>query len=362
VDAKGYERTYGVKTVDGGIELQFVASSGNVGSRLYLLDGETYKVFKLKNREFTMDVDASALACGLNGAVYFVEMEAEGGKGVGENTAGAKFGTGYCDAQCPHDVKWPAGEANVDGTIGMCCVEMDIWEANRRATAYTAHPCNTTGPQQCKGTACGDGSKGERYQGLCDKDGCDHNAYRMGDHSFYGDGAEFALDASKPMTVVTQFITRDGTDEGDLVEIRRLYVQDGQVITVPNSTVSGIEGNALSDEFCNAQKEVFDDPNDFAAKGGMKSVGESLDRGLVLTLSLWDDEATAMRWLDSTFPVDDKVTRPGVARGPCSGEHNHPKYLRSKHKSATVKYTNIKYGEIGSTFSEEARRLESVLV
>ena len=31
------------------------------------------------------------------------------------------------------------------------------------------------------------------------------------------------------MTVVTQFITEDGTDNGDLVEIRRLYVQDGQV-------------------------------------------------------------------------------------------------------------------------------------
>ena len=32
------------------------------------------------------------------------------------------------------------------------------------------------------------------------------------------------------MTVVTQFITSDGTDNGDLVEIRRLYVQDGKVI------------------------------------------------------------------------------------------------------------------------------------
>ena len=29
------------------------------------------------------------------------------------NTAGAKFGTGYCDAQCPHDVKFINGEANL---------------------------------------------------------------------------------------------------------------------------------------------------------------------------------------------------------------------------------------------------------
>ena len=33
------------------------------------------------------------------------------------------------------------------------------------------------------------------------------------------------MDSSKKMTVVTQFITDDGTDSGDLVEIRRLYVQ-----------------------------------------------------------------------------------------------------------------------------------------
>ena len=28
------------------------------------------------------------------------------------NEAGAKYGTGYCDAQCPHDIKWIAGKAN----------------------------------------------------------------------------------------------------------------------------------------------------------------------------------------------------------------------------------------------------------
>ena len=36
-------------------------------------------MFKLKNKEFTFDVDVSELPCGLNGALYFVEMEADGG-------------------------------------------------------------------------------------------------------------------------------------------------------------------------------------------------------------------------------------------------------------------------------------------
>ena len=74
------------------------------------------------------------------------------------NGAGAAYGTGYRDAQCPHDIKWINGEANMEdwepsetdinsgaGKYGSCCPEMDIWEANSRATAYTTHPCSTEG-------------------------------------------------------------------------------------------------------------------------------------------------------------------------------------------------------------------------
>ena len=34
-----------------------------------------YILFRLKNKEFTFDVDVSELPCGMNGALYFVEME-----------------------------------------------------------------------------------------------------------------------------------------------------------------------------------------------------------------------------------------------------------------------------------------------
>ena len=36
-------------------------------------------MFKLKNREFTFDEDVDNLPCGLNGALYFVEMDFDGG-------------------------------------------------------------------------------------------------------------------------------------------------------------------------------------------------------------------------------------------------------------------------------------------
>ena len=98
----------------------------NIGARMYLLEDEShYKMFNLLNREITFTIDSSNLPCGLNGALYFVEMDADGGAAkFPTNQAGAKYGTGYCDAQCPHDVKFISGEANIlnwTNAEGMMC-------------------------------------------------------------------------------------------------------------------------------------------------------------------------------------------------------------------------------------------------
>lgn len=70
-----------------------------------------YQMFKLLNQEFTFDVDVSNLPCGLNGALYFSQMAEDGGMSkYSTNKAGAKYGTGYCDAQCPQDIKFINGE------------------------------------------------------------------------------------------------------------------------------------------------------------------------------------------------------------------------------------------------------------
>ena len=67
-----------------GVALKLVTQgpySKNVGSRLYLLDSSSNKYEKLQllNKEFTFDVKVSDLDCGLNGALYLVEMDADGG-------------------------------------------------------------------------------------------------------------------------------------------------------------------------------------------------------------------------------------------------------------------------------------------
>lgn len=116
LDGADYKGTYGITASGNSLQLKFVTKgsySTNIGSRTYMMkDDSTYEMFKLSpDQEFTFDVDLSNLPCGLNGALYFVSMDADGGlKKYSTNKAGAKYGTGYCDAQCPRDLKFINGE------------------------------------------------------------------------------------------------------------------------------------------------------------------------------------------------------------------------------------------------------------
>lgn len=350
VPTSDWETTYGVTSDGATVNLGYVTGN-NFGSRMYMLENSTnYRLFKMLNREFSFEVDVSELPCGLNGALYFSEMSADGGKSEFTNdNAGAQYGTGYCDAQCPQDVKFINGEANTldwntttaKGKYGSCCAEMDIWEANSMATAFTAHPCSLDGPKRCETTDdCGS-------SGYCDKPGCDLNTYRFGDASFFGSGSSFSVDTSQKFTVVTQFVTSDNTDTGDLVDIRRFYVQNGKTIQSPKLDFEGGEYDSITEDFCVANKNWTGDANDFDVRGGLKQMGKALGRGMVLVLSIWDDYAAHMLWLDSTYPVGQDG--PGAARGPCATTSGDPSDCRSKYPSSAVSYGNIMIGTIGST-------------
>ncbi|KAJ5297303.1 hypothetical protein PENANT_c005G02315 [Penicillium antarcticum] len=366
VEGADYSGTYGVTTSGSSLRLNFVtqASQKNIGSRLYLMeDDSSYEMFQLLNQEFTFDVDVSHLPCGLNGALYFVSMDADGGMAKHPaNKAGAKYGTGYCDSQCPRDLKFIDGAANVEGwepssndvnagtgKYGSCCAEMDIWEANSISNAVTPHPCDTPTQVKCEGDACGGTYSAERYAGTCDPDGCDFNPYRMGNQSFYGPSK--IVDTTSPFTVVTQFITNDGTSSGTLSEIKRLYVQNGKVISQSSSTISGVTGNSITDSFCSAQKTAFKDTDVFSKHGGLAGMGAGLAEGMVLVMSLWDDHAANMLWLDSTYPTTASSTTPGAARGSCDISSGEPTDVEENNANSYVIYSNIKVGPIGSTYN-----------
>ncbi|KUI54578.1 Exoglucanase 1 [Cytospora mali] len=342
VDGSDYSGTYGVTTSGSSLNLKFVTqgTSKNIGSRLYLMASDTeYQTFNLLGNEFTFDVDVSNLP-------------------YSGNKAGAKYGTGYCDSQCPRDLKFINGLANVEGwtpstndanagvgDMGSCCSEMDIWEANKMSAAFTPHPCTTIGQTLCEEDACGGTYSTDRYAGECDPDGCDFNSYRQGNTTFYGPGD--TVNTNSVFTVVTQFIETSGS----LSEIRRFYVQNGVVIPNSYSTISGTtEYNSITEAYCDAQKAAFGDETSFQDKGGLTQMGAALAKPMVLVMSLWDDHYADMLWLDSTYPTTS--TSAGAVRGSCATTSGVPSDVEADDPNSSVIYKNIKFGPINSTFTQ----------
>merc|ERR1711937_1036050 len=124
-------------------------------------------------------------------------------------------------------------------------------------------------------------------------------------------------------------------------------VQDGKEISHPAYAAGG-GANHETDAFCAAQKTSFGDRNSFAEKGGMKAMGDALNRGMVLVISLWDDIAVNMNWLDSVMEGDDP-SAPGAKRGPCDPADGRPETLREAHPDAHYIVTDVKWGDIGTT-------------
>lgn len=138
-------------------------------------------------------------------------------------------------------------------------------------------------------------------------------------------------------------------------EIKRFYVQGGKTFATPNFSVPGIPvTNSLTDELCVAQKTVFNDTNSFTKLGGMKAMSQAMAKGMVLALSLWDDNIANMLWLDSSYHPGHDLASPGSLRGTCNVTSGVPKDVRAAYPTAQVVYGNIKFGDIGSTFNAAA--------
>jgi cellulose 1,4-beta-cellobiosidase len=123
-----YGTTYGATTSGDALTLKFVTEhqyGTNIGSRFYLMENDqAYQMFTLAGNEFAFDVDLSTVECGINSALYFVAMEPDGGmSSYPTNAAGAKYGTGYCDAQCARDLKFIGGVVSVpwESSFALSC-------------------------------------------------------------------------------------------------------------------------------------------------------------------------------------------------------------------------------------------------
>nr|BAB64553.1 endoglucanase 1 [Pseudotrichonympha grassii] len=230
-----YEKHVGVTvSADGRTVVQHLVSHDwenrkVVGSRIYIVtpDDTKYEEFQFVGKELSYTVDMSEIECGVNAALYTVEMPA-----TGKTPGGVKYGYGYCDANC------------VDGD---CCPEFDIQEASKHAMVFTTHSCQ----QATSG---------------CDSSGCGYNPYRDdNNHAFWGT----TVNVNQPVTVVTQF---RADASGNLNEVRRLYVQGGKTIESPKS---------LTDSFCHYNAGDWH---------SLSNMGASFKKGHVLVFSLWDSD------------------------------------------------------------------------
>lgn len=333
VSEEQYKNSYGITTQNGAVTLRYVTYGPygrNVGSRVYVLDEskQNYLAFNPVGYEISFVADVSKLPCGLNGAVYLVEMPLDGGKNS-LNSAGAPFGTGYGDAQCPTDIKYIRGWTNLNKT-GACANEHDLFETNSQSYAFTLHPCSKSQVYPCTDAkSCG--QQGFRYQGVCDKDGADYNPFRFGNKTVYGPGSQFQVDTTQPFEVITQFITDNWKPTGKLVEVRRVFKQKGKTVF----------GGSLTQKSVETTKIKFGESNDFARLGGMAAVEASLRRKHVFVMSLWDDNSSAqMRWLDSVYPVGSGKS--SDMRGRCSPNDNRDvEGLRNQYASASVTYSQL---------------------
>lgn len=207
------------------------------------------------------------------------------------------------------------------GELGACCAEFDLWNANSISTAMTAHSCQPSGYSVCHGSECDSTYSPSQHKGTCDPEGCDFNPYRLGVRSFYGKGSNFSIDTSKPFTVVTQFVGEGSNLQG----IKRYYVQDGKMISNPQSIIPGVSGNVMDQAFCDAGNTAFgDETYSFSEHGGMASLGKAMSGGMVLVMKITDDYYTNMLWLDSRFPADAEPGKPGVVRGSCGIDSGDP--------------------------------------
>jgi cellulose 1,4-beta-cellobiosidase len=347
-----WQAPYGVNHTSRGVDLGFVTQgpySINVGTRLFVTEGDEYKQFHLLGKEMSVTVDMSNTYCGLNGAIYFVEMDRHGDKGVGDNNAGPEYGTGYCDAQCPRDLKWIKGKANIkphwvptqkdpmhnigQGGRGVCCAELDMWEANKHSMQLALHPMATEESQTVcyQDAECGSQQDGKRDIGPTDRNGCYLNPYMFGHKKFYGPGEDYAVNTQKPFTIVTEFREKNGELEG----MYQSYYQNGKKIEQPEYGFGS--GNAMTDDFCKKSFEAHSEVPLFQQKGGMKQFSKAVKRGMTMVVSFWDDMATNMNWLDSG------------KRGTCNPDLGDPKNLREKHPDASFGVRNVRWGPIGST-------------
>jgi cellulose 1,4-beta-cellobiosidase len=124
---------------------------------------------------------------------------------------------------------------------------------------------------------------------------------------------------------------------------------NGKRIDSPKFTLQGNEHDSITEQFCQDWVDTTKDGTNFLQKGSFDAVDKSLENGVVLVMSLWDDHFANMLWLDSIYPTDS--TDPTNYRGSCSIDSGLAADVEADVPHSNVIFSNIKWGKIGTTTS-----------
>ena len=193
---------------------------------------DMYEDFKLLGSQLEYTVDMSNVPCSCNAALYFLKMP---GYDASQNPAPSAGGNYYCDAM---------------KVGGYYCPDMDVAEANKYATAITAHKCDTPEGKfykECDVVGCGKNSYENNPKAMCPSDDC-------------------TINTNSPYRHIIKFL--EGTD-GVLAKIENTFEQNGKSYTFTS---------------CKDAKylDLFSEDT----------------RNLVMTVSLWGNDHKTMEWLD----------------------------------------------------------------
>ncbi|KAF5251178.1 hypothetical protein FANTH_3722 [Fusarium anthophilum] len=235
-------RAHGIKTEGTSLTMDLGATAPHVPKDLIrvmpLKDTERYPNKPLVRRhdsEYTFDIDVRNVPPGYKARVSLNWMEPDGARTRKKgDKAGAKYGTGYCDAACDKGQRFVEGTANYDGWVpdkhdpmlgagrmSACCHTTVLWEGNIESTDYHWSPCLPP------------------WYHMCDKDKCTTKCFALGCRwnpngnkmkPFYGPGPTNTIDSKKTFSVVTQFFIQQTPKVENIFKTRATYyIQEGKI-------------------------------------------------------------------------------------------------------------------------------------
>ncbi|KAJ4161916.1 hypothetical protein BFJ63_vAg13185 [Fusarium oxysporum f. sp. narcissi] len=336
-------QAHGISTDDTSLTLDLGASAPHTPKDLIrvfaLKEDERYLAPRLidqRDSEYTFDLEIRNVPSGYKARVSLNWMWPDGGKSEAKgDKAGARYGTGYCDATCDLGQRFVEGRANYDGWVpskhdpklgkgrlGACCASFVLWEGNIESTDFSFSPCLPPWYHTCKDEKCST---------RCFAFGCSWNPNGNRQKPFFGPGPTNTIDSTKKFSVVNQWFAQQTPRVIAILKTRATYyIQDGKLYRSAPSDYrpNGALFNTMNKGFCKKMASDFKWGKRWRRAGTWWQRGRGNQYMMVPVFSLFRD-----REYDKIYRLE-----------------NDGKEFDDLPRNASVTFSNFRIGTINQTF------------